>query len=205
MEQSKIDLKIKKWGGLASFLLAVSFFVPGSIYLVGNLQTAIGPIAYNLADFLYGPVWSACLITVIFVLREQLSEYAPRRMSLTLLAAFLAAGAMVAVALIRSSNRQYHIMHPELNLENSITVLVVWATLVTGVTSVGWHFLGWVQILIGSAGWTSRQLPRPLNLLYFAGGVVSLFVYLFPGNEGLAMLLGMIISIWQGILLWNAK
>lgn len=30
-------LPIQKWGGLASFLLAVAFIVPGLIYLTGNL------------------------------------------------------------------------------------------------------------------------------------------------------------------------
>jgi hypothetical protein len=34
-------------------------------------------------------------------------------------------------------------------------------------------------------------------------GLTSLFVYLLPANEGLAALLGMIVMIWQGILLWK--
>jgi hypothetical protein len=121
-------------------------------------------------------------------------------MALALLSALLAAGAMAMVAFIRSANRQYHMTHPDLNLENSTTVLVVWGTLVTGLTSAGFHFLGWSQILIGSTGWTSHRLPRILSLLYLVAGVVSLFVYLFPPNEGLAILLGVIISLWQGIL-----
>lgn len=199
------DANLNKWGSLASFLLAVTFFVPGSIYLVGNLKTAIGPIAYDLADFLYGPVWAVSLVVMVFVLREQLSEYASRRMSLALAVSLLAAGAMIAVAFIRSSNRHYHITHPDLNLENSTLVLVVWATLVAGITSVGWHFLGWVQILIGSSGWTSKRLPSFLSLLYLISGIVSLFVYLIPNSEGLAILLGMVISIWQGIRFWKAQ
>jgi len=58
----------------------------------------------------------------------------------------------VAVALIRSANRHYHITHPELNLDVSTPVLVVWTTIVAGVNAVGWHFLGWVLVLVGSAG-----------------------------------------------------
>lgn len=205
MEQPVLDSKIRKWGGLASFLLAVTFLVPNLIYLVGDLRTAIGQAAYHLADFLYGPVWSACLITVVISLREKFGSHASQRMSLALMSAFLSTGAMMAVALIRSSNRQYHILHPELHLEDSTTVLIVWTTLIAGLTAAGWHFLGWTQILIGSAGWQSQQLPRLLNLLYFAAGIVSLFVYLFPVNEGLAVILGMVISIWQGALLVKAK
>lgn len=201
----QLDSKTQKWGGLASFLLTVTYFVPGLIYLVGDLRTTLGPIAYDLADFLYGPVWCASLIMVVFVLREKLNEHASRRMTLALFAAHLAAGAMMTVAFIRSSNRHYHIMHPELGLENSMPVLVVWTTLVAGVTAVGWHFLGWAQILIGSAGWTSQRLPRFLSLLYIAVGSASLFVYLIPENEGLAILMGMIISIWQGVLFLNAR
>jgi hypothetical protein len=80
----------------------------------------------------------------------------------------------------------------------------VWTTLVAGVTGAGWHFLGWALLLIGSAGWTSSQLPRVLSVLYLAGGIVSLFVYLLPDMEGLAGLLGIVISIWTGFVLWRS-
>lgn len=189
---------------LSSILLAVAFIVAPMIYLLGNLREAMGPFAYALADFLYGPVWAASLIALVFTLRERMGEYAPRRMSLALMAAVLAAGAMIAVACIRSANRQYHLMHPELNLENSQTVLIVWTTLVAGVTGAGWHFLGWTLLLIGSAGWTSHRLPPGLSVLYLVGGIVSLFVYLVPVLEGLAGMLAIVISIWQGLLLWRS-
>jgi hypothetical protein len=205
MNKPQTDDRIHKWGALASFCLAVTFIVPGLIYLVGDLRTAIGPYAYRLADFLYGPVWSACSITVIIILREQLDKYTPRRMTVAMFTAFLSAAAMIAVAFIRASNRQYHLLHPELHLEDSIPVLVVWATLVTGLTSAGWHFLGWTQIMVGSAGWASQRLPRLLSMLYLLAGVVSLFVYLIPFNEGLGILLGFIIAIWQGVLFWVTK
>lgn len=205
MEQPTFDSKLQKWGGAASFILAVAYFVPRLIYLVGDLRSTIGQFVYHLADFMYRPVWSVCLVTVVFTLREKIGSHAPRRMSLALMSAFLSAGMMLAVAFIRSSNRQYHILHPELGLENSIPVLVVWTTLIAGLTAVGWHFLGWTQILIGSARWHSQQLPRLLNLFYFAGGIVSLFVYLFPAAEGLGILLAVVISIWQGVLLLKTK
>ena len=195
---------MQKWGGLASFLLAAAFIVAPMIYLFGNLRDAMGRFGYALADLLYGPVWAASLIMMVFALRERMGERASRRMSLALLAAVLAAGAMVAVACIRSANRHYHLIHPELHLENSSTVLIVWTTLVAGVTGAGWHFLGWALLLIGSAGWTSGLLPRLLSILYLVGGIVSLFVYLLPGNEGTAGVLGVVISIWQGLLLWRA-
>jgi hypothetical protein len=189
---------------ISSILLVVAFIVAPMIYLVGNLRDAMGPFAYALADFLYGPVWAASLVALVFTLRERIGEQAPRRMSLALLAAILAAGAMIAVACIRSANRQYHLIHPELHLENSQTVLIVWTTLVAGVTGAGWHFLGWSFLLIGSAGWTTGQLPRILSVLYLVGGTISLFVYLLPDMEGLAGMLGIVISIWQGLLLWRS-
>jgi len=194
-----------KWGGLASFLLAATFIIAPLIYFLGNLRDALGPLSYDLADFLYGPVWAASLVTAVFTLRERMGEYAPRRMSLALLAALLAAGATVAVACIRSANRHYHLIHPELNLETSSTVLIVWTTLVAGMTSTAWHFLGWVLVLIGSAGWTSRRLPRLLSMLYLVAGTLSLFVYLLPGSEMNAAAVGVVVSIWQGILLWKAE
>jgi hypothetical protein len=194
-------MTINKWGGLASLLIAVSFVVAPLIYLMGNLRETMGVFAYNLADFLYGPVVSASLITLIYVLREIIGKSAFRRMDLALLAAVLSAAGMAAVAFIRASNRQYHLLHPELNLENSTTVLIMWTTLVAGVSSLGFHFLGWTFILVGSANWTSRLFPRLLNVLYFLAGIAGLFVYLSQELEGLVLLLGTIIGIWQGVLL----
>jgi hypothetical protein len=194
-----------KWGGLASVLLGVVYIVAGLIYLMGDLRHALGPFAYALADFLAGPAWAVSLITVIFVLREFIGARASRRMSLALLAAFLAAGAMILVACIRAANRQYHLTHPELHLEEATTVLLVWATLVAGVTAAGWHFLGWALALVGSAGWTSGRLPRGLCLLYWIAALAALFVYAFPDLEGAAALLGVIWGVWQGIHLWTGR
>jgi len=198
-------MTLQKWGGLASFLLVVAFIVAPLIYLTGDLRDALGPSTYALADFLYGPVWAASLVTAVFALRERIGERASSRMSLALLAAVLAAGAMVLVACIRSANRQYHLVHPGLHLEDSTTVLIVWTTIVAGVTAAGWHFLGWALVLTGSAGWTTGRLPRLLCVLYLVGGIASLFVYVFPNLEGFAAFLGVVWGGWQGILLWKAE
>ena len=195
---------IQKWGGLASFLLAVAFIASSYVYLTGNLRDTTGQFAYSLADFLYGPVWAASLITAVLALREHIGESASHRMNLALLASFAAACAFVAVACIRSANRHYHLIHPELHLESSSTVLIVWTTLVAGVIGTAFHFLGWALVLIGSAAWTSGRLPRLLSALYLLAGGTSLFVYLLPDMEGGVILLVVIVSIWQGILLLRA-
>jgi hypothetical protein len=197
------SLPLHKWGALASFVLAAAFIIPPMIHLVGELQTAFGPLTYNLADLLYGPVWAVSLLTSVMALRERIGAQAPRRMLLLLVVAALAAGTMMAIAGIRSSNRHYHLNHPELNLENSTTVLVVWTTLVAGLTAAAWQFWGWMLLLLGWAGWTSRGLPRPLSILYLAGGVAALLVFVQPEMEGLATLLAVIMCIWQGIVLWS--
>lgn len=197
-----MTININKWGGLASFLIAVSFIVASWIYLTGNLRDSFGVFTtYDLADFLYGPIVSASLITLLYVLRERIGKSAFRRMDLALLAAVLSAVGMAAVAFIRASNRHYHLIHPELKLENSTTVLIIWATIVAGMNSFGFHFLGWTFVLLGSASWSSRLFPRVLNVLYFIAGIAGMFVYLFEELEGLVLLLGTIIGVWQGILL----
>ena len=199
-------MTIQKWGGLASYLLAAAFIIAPLIYLVGDLRNALGPFAYSLADFLYGPVWAAGLITMVVALREQFNGRAPRRSLLALSAAILAAGAMVLVACIRTANRQYHLLHPGLHLETSDTVLVVWATLVSGVTGAGYHFLGWTLVLLSSAGWTSGRIPCALSVLYMVGGIAALFVYaMHPNLEGFAAGLGVIWGVWQGTVLWKSR
>lgn len=185
---------IQKWGALASFSMAAAMIIAPIIYLVGDLRAALGPLAYMIADFLYGPVWTASLVAAVFALRERIGERAHRRMLLALLAAFVAAGAFASVAFIRYSNRHYHIIHPELHLESSTPVLVVWTNLVAGLAATGWHFLGWAMILVGSAGWTSQRLPRLMSVLYWILGAAALFVYLLPENEGFAVLLGALMS-----------
>jgi hypothetical protein len=189
---------------LSSILLAVTIIVAPWIYLTGNLRDPLGSFSYGLADFMYGPVWGASLVTLVYILREYIGARAPHRMSLALLAAVLSAGVAILIACIRSANRHYHVIHPELHLENSSAVLTVWTTLVAGLTGASWHFLGWALVLIGSAGWTSGSLPRLLSMLYLLAGIASLFVYLRSDLDGLAALLGIIVSIWQGILLWKS-
>lgn len=199
------SVTLQKWGGLASWMLAMAYAVPSVIYLVGDLRSALGPLTYDLADFLYGPVWAVSLISSFLALRARIGSGASGRMSLAWTAAWVAAAAMICVAFIRSANRHYHLMHPELHLESSETVLTVWATLVAGVIGVGFHFLGWSLLLLGSAGWSSRQLPGALAALYLTVGVAALFVYLQPELEGLAILLGVVASVWQGFVLWQSK
>jgi hypothetical protein len=195
---------MKKWGGIASFLMAVSFIAPSFIYLTGNLGDALGPIVYSLADLLYGPVWAVSLIAVVLALRERIGKGAQCRMNLALLASFAAACAFVAVACIRAANRHYHLIHPELHLESSSTVLTVWTTLVAGIIGAAWHFLGWAWLLIGSAGWTSGRFPRAQSILYLLAGAISLLIYLVPIMEANALAVSVIVSIWQGVFLIRA-
>lgn len=197
------SLPLHKWGALASFVLAAAFILPPMIHLFGELRTAFGPLTYDVADLLYGPVWAVSLLTSVMALRERMGAHAPRRMLLFLVIAALAAGTMMAIAGIRSSNRHYHLNHPEMNLENSTSVLVVWATLVAGLTAAAWQFWGWALLLLGWAGWTSRTLPRPLSILYLVGAGAALLVFVQPEMEGLATLLAVIMCIWQGIVLWR--
>lgn len=193
-----------KLGSAASFLGIAAFIAAQWIYLTGNLSNPGGRFAYALADLLYGPVWAPSLVLAVFALRERIASRASRRMSLALLAAALAAALFVTVACIRAANRQYHLAHPELHLENSPLTLAAWSTLVAGVTAAAWHCLGWALLLLASAGWTSARLPRPLCAVHLAGGISALFVFALPELEGLAILLALVWAPWQGILLWSA-
>jgi hypothetical protein len=62
---------------------------------------------------------------------------------------------------------------------------------------------GWALVLVGSAGWTTRRLPRVLSVLYLVAGAASLFVYLLPEMAGGVAALGVVVSTWQGIVLWK--
>jgi hypothetical protein len=205
MEAAQSRLALQRWGSLASFLVALAVVAANLLYLTSNLRDSMGAYSYSIADFLYGPVWLAGLVTAVHALRERIGPRASHRTSLALLAAVAAGAAMLAVAGIRAANRHYHILHPELSLESNQAVLVVWTTLVAGVNAAGWHLLGWALLLIGSAGWTSALLPRLLCVLYWGAGAASLFVYASPDLEGVATPLFIAASIWQGFVLWRAQ
>jgi hypothetical protein len=194
-------MNLQRWGGLAAFVLAGSLIAANAIYLTGNLRHAFGAVSYDLADLLYGPVWAASFVTFVAALREQLAGRAPRRMTLALAIAIAAAAATLAVALIRSANRHYHIGHPDLHLESNLTVMVVWATLVAGISGVAFHLFGWASVLIGWAGRTSKRIPAALSALYLAVGIAAMFVYLQPELEGAVIIFSAVAFIWQGILL----
>lgn len=189
-------------GAIACFLLAASFLAP-LIYFFGGPPQGVGLSSYDLADFMYGPVWGASLVTAIFVLRERFAGWAPRRMTLALLAATAAAGVSVSVALIRSTNRYYLAKHSELNGTMEATLLTAWTTIVTGLIATRYHCLGWALVLLGTAVWSNRRQDRVMSGLYMVGGITSLFGYLQPEGDMGGALFGVILSIWQGIRLWR--
>ena len=185
----------------ASFVSPAALFVSLLLYFSSNLRDTFGAEAYALADLLLGPVWCASTISMYYALRQIIAQRARHRMSLALAAAVLAAGSMMLVACIRSANRQYHLRHPELHLEQNAAVLIIWTTMIAGLIRTAWNYLGWAQLLLASAGWTSGALPRPLCALYAASGIAGLFVYARSESEGAAVLLMLIASVWQGIFL----
>jgi hypothetical protein len=195
---------LQRWGGVATFTLLAASLISGLIYLTGNLRAVLGPLSYSIADFLYGPVWGASLVVVVLALQERLGQHAPRRMHLAVVTAVLAAAAFLIVACFRAANRYYHFTHPDLGLESSmLSVMVAWTTLVAGMTGAARHLLGWVLVLIGSAGWTSRSIPRLLSALYFIAGIASMLVFVLPGLGEFVGLPALLVGVWQGILLWR--
>ena len=193
-----------KWAGFASFLLAVTFIVAPLIYLMGNLRDAMGPLSYDVADFLYGPVWAASLVTVVFTLRERMGEYAPRRMSLALLAACWRQG--------DGSRCLYSVCQPPLPFDSSRAASGELLNCPHRVDHpCGGHDSDSMALpgMGDGAGWVGRlDFPPsspPIECAVFSSGTLSLFVYLLPDSEGNAAVLGVVVSIWQGILLWKAE
>ncbi len=197
--------QLQQWGGFACLLMAVALPVAHWIYLTGNLRAAGGRLVYALADLLYGPLWGAGLVVAVLALQGRIGARAPRPMGLALPVALIAAGAMVCVAAIRSVNRQYLLAHPELSDELSSTLLTAWSTIVAGMSATGWHFFGWALLLIGSAAWASRSLPRGLAGLYLVTGGAALVVLLLPDLEGGVVALSVALNLWQGLVLWRAE
>lgn len=210
---------LQKWGGIASFVLVVAGIGSGLVYLMGNIHHPAGPFTYAVADFLFGPVWAACMVTGVLALRERIGERASQRMNLALLAAALAAAAMITTACIRGSNRSYVLRYPELDLvmANSMTdvahaVIIVWATIVEGLIAAALHFSAFAFVLIGWAGLSSRRLPRLLSALYLVIGIPTLLSTLLAvRHESLLVasegggLLSLVAFIWQGIVLLKAR
>ncbi len=90
-------MTINKWGALASLLLVLPLLVAPLIYLTVNINHLSGILAYDLADFLSGPFLAACLISVIYILRECIGSRTQRRLDLALLASLLATVGMAGI------------------------------------------------------------------------------------------------------------
>jgi hypothetical protein len=186
---------------IASLGMAVASVLAQVIYLTNNLSNAFGAFTYTVADVLYGPVWSLCLLVTMSALRGRLepgAAYVER-------AAWIAAAFAVLTACVRASNRGYHLLHPELRLEADTTVLTVWATLVGGLIGAGWHALGWSRILLGWRALSTRQLPRPFGVLCIASGVASLGVFLQPVAEAPAFGLELLVNLALAVVLWRER
>lgn len=190
-----------KWISAAPFGLAVVYLLSRWIYLTGDFRAALGPAAYALADFFYGPLFAAGLVITVWSLIESIEGQAPRRVRLAEGLTLLAAMLFLLTASLRAANRQYHLVHPELELENSIPVLVSWTTLVAGVAGAGWHLLGWTLALLGWAGWSTAGLPRAFCGISLLTAAAALFVYALPNLEDAAGGFFVIWAVWAGVLI----
>lgn len=212
---------VQKWGSIASFVQAVIFliapviyfvFIPAATGLAGpdfldpfKLRPVLANPAFDLGDFVFGPLWAASLVIVLMALYEHLESAAPRRMRLAIIASCLSAALFVGASTVQTVGRHYISSHPELDAVIYESIFRSLSMVVPGLTSGGRHFLGWTLLLLGSAGWTTRKLPRTLCIFYFVGALPALFAYLNPGIGEIILLPGVIWNVWQGILLWRPK
>jgi hypothetical protein len=196
---------LNRIGGVAALVFAVVLFAPEAVYLSGDLRAASGPLSYMLADFLYGPVKAVCLVLCVYALRNLPGVGDTRPMRLALPLSLLTALLFLTVAVMRGTNRSYHLAHPELNLENAQVVLTVWATQVSAATGTAWHGLGWLLLLIGWAGLTGPGLARALCVLCALTGGLALAVYAWPEFEAPVILLSAATSIGLGATLLRSR
>lgn len=214
-------MTIQKWGSIASFVQAAIFliapviyfvFIPAATGLAGpdfadpfKLRPVLAHPAFDWGDFVFGPLWAASLVIVLMALHEQLESAAPRRMRLALIAGSLSAALFVGASTVQTVGRHYISLHPQMDAAVFEGAFHALSMVVPGLTSGGRHFLGWSLILLGSAGWTTRKLPRGLCIVYFVGALPALFAYLNPGIGEIVLLPGVIWNIWQGMLLWRSE
>lgn len=214
-------MTIQKWGSIASFVQATIFLLAPVIYLVAipaatglagpdfadpfKLRPVLAHPAFDWGDFVFGPVWAASLVVTLIALHEHLANAAPRRMQMALIASCLSAALFVGASTVQTVGRHYIAMHPGMDAAVFEGAFRALSMVVPGLTSAGRHFLGWSLILLGSAGWTTRSLPRSLCVVYFVGALPALFAYLNPGIGEIILLPGVIWNIWQGILLWGKE
>ena len=212
---------IQRWGSVASFVQAAIFLITPIIYFV-VLPTATGlagpdfndpfklrfvlnnPV-FDFGDFLLGPLWATSLVISMAGMREYFENIAPRRMQLAVIFSCLSAALFVTGGVVQTIGRHYISSHPELGYTIFESIFRALSMIVPGLTSSGRHLLGWTLVLLGSAGWVTRTLPRILCVLYFIGALLGLFAYLSPGIGELILIPGVIWNIWQGILLWRGR
>lgn len=216
----KDSVAIRKWGSVASFVQAAIFLIAPVIYFVVlpmatgltgtdfndpfKLRFVLANPAFDLGDFLFGPLWAASLVVSMLAMSEYLGDASPRRMQMVIISSSLSAALFVAGGVVQTVGRNYISIHPELDANVFESIFRTLSMVVPGLTSSGRHFLGWTLLLLGAVGWTTPKFPRTLCIIYFAGALLALFAYLSPGIGELILLPGIIWNVWQGILLWRS-
>lgn len=212
-------LSVQKAGGLASFVQAAIYVSILVIYLVAipaatglsaeeftdphALRPVLTNPVFDIADFLFGPIWALAGIIAALGLRDRLHEAAPNR-TLLMLIGFVAAGALfTAGGVVQHMGRHIVSRTPIDDPATYEAIFRAHSLVVPGLTASGRVMLGIGLVPLGWAGLATGKLPRVLCWIYLVGGLLSFFAYLIGGIGELVAILGIVWNIWQGIVLWR--
>ncbi len=205
---------MQKVGAYASFVIGVAFVA--ILVLVFGLLPAMGvkvpedftnpqaatkiasvlPI-FNLLDLVFG----FTTVLVALALRERLQNSAPNQMRLAVIAASIAGALFIGTGIAQFYGWPILLQNPPAGAAANAAFFAI----ATGLENAAIFAAGWVTLLWGWAGLSTKGLPSALNYVFILAGILSIVGVVSPLISILSVVADAIWAFWLGVILMPAR
>ena len=208
-------MQLRKFGAISAFILTFQFLATlwllyvawpqgapvgwaGLQQLPDSIATYIAEMAGRPTPFLltnlYNAVFTVPAIVLAVALRQHMAA-APDRMRLAVIGASIAGGLWLAGGIIPV------VCVPQIMAANDASAFRAVSGVVIGLILAATTAAGFAAVLAGSAGLSTRRLPRLLSWMLIIGGIIEIVEFTVPVALVLDPALGAIWSFWIGLIL----
>ena len=201
---------MQRLGGYASLLTSFAFFAILVIdFAILAPQGFTGPdtpldlvmalaanssVPFRLLD-LMTMLFSVTLVLSALAVRERLSDGAPNRMRLAVIAASIASALFIAVSAIDFSST------PSIAAAGDLSAFRASTAITDGMLNGGIFALGWTTLLWGWAGLGTKGLPAMLCYVLLLTGILGVLAFVITILGILVVALNVVWGFWLGYVL----
>jgi len=201
---------MQKAGGYAALVTGVQFLAilviqfvvlaPLGIAGPGTSPDKVLAVAANsttpfLVQFLITGLFSITLLLGALAVRERLQAGAPNRMRLAVIAASIGSALFLAYGITSFTG------FSSIVAANDASAFRAVDTVENGLIVSAIFAFGWVALLWGSAGLSTKGLPTGLNYVLLVAGVIAVLAFIIPIFGLLGVVINVIWAFWLGYVL----